>query len=266
MVNNVAGAPIPMGGSDNTITIPAVMVSQANGATLATQLAAGATVQLTLQIHTHPQLDGDYDDGVIAHEYGHGISNRLTGGGTNTSCLFNAEQAGEGWSDFFALMMTTDWTTAQPTDGPHARPVGTYVLNQPLTAVGIRRYPYSTSLSVNPLTYADMAPTPEVHAIGEIWCATLWDMTWNIIQMQSSIEPNLYTSTSTGGNAVALQLVMQGLKLQPCQPGFLDSRDAILAADSLLYNGRYHCAIWGAFARRGMGVSAREGTSTSATD
>ena len=84
------------------------MVSQANGATLATQLAAGATVQLTIQIHTYPQLDGDYDDGVIAHEYGHGISNRLTGGGTNTSCLFNAEAAGEGWSDFFALMMTTD--------------------------------------------------------------------------------------------------------------------------------------------------------------
>ena len=163
-------------------------------------------------------------------------------------------------------MMTTDWTTTPLSDGPRARPVGTYAFNQPPTAVGIRRYPYSTSLSVNPLTYVDMTPNPEVHAIGEIWCATLWDMTWNIIQMQGSIEPNLYASTSTGGNAVALQLVMQGLKLQPCQPGFLDSRDAILAADSLLYNGRYHCAIWGAFARRGMGVSAREGSSTSATD
>ncbi|GAB3580160.1 hypothetical protein GCM10027345_21190 [Hymenobacter daeguensis] len=264
VVNNVAGAPITMGGTDNTITIPAVMVSQADGAALAGQLDAGATVQLTLQI---PQrLDGDFDNGVVSHEYGHGISNRLTGGGSNTSCLYNAEQAGEGWSDYFALLMTTDWTTTPLTDGPRARPMGTYAVNQAATGAGIRRYPYSTNMSVNPLTYADMAASTEVHNIGEIWCATLWDMTWSIIQLQGRIEPNLYNSASTGGNAVALQLVMQGLKLQPCQPGFLDSRDAILAADSLLYNGRYHCAIWGAFARRGMGASAREGASTSATD
>jgi hypothetical protein len=144
--------------------------------------------------------------------------------------------------------------------------MGNYVKGQAATGGGIRRYPYSTNLVVNPLTYANMATSPEVHDIGEIWAVTLWDMTWNIIQQQGRIEPNLYNSASTGGNAVALQLVMQGLKLQPCQPGFLDSRDAILAADSLLYGGRYHCAIWGAFARRGMGASAREGASTSATD
>ncbi|MDO7848788.1 M36 family metallopeptidase [Hymenobacter sp. M29] len=264
MINNVAGAPVTMGGTDNTITIPAVMVSQADGALLAGQLDGGATVQLTLRPPL--QLDGDLDNGIITHEYGHGVSNRLTGGGSNVSCLGNAEQAGEGWSDFFALMMTTDWTTTQTTDGTRARPMGTYVRGQAATGAGIRSYPYSTNLSVNPLTYANMATNTEVHAIGEIWTATLWDMTWNIIQQQNSIEPNLYNSASTGGNAVALQLVMQGLKLQPCEPGFLDSRDAILAADSLLYNGRYHCAIWGAFARRGMGYSAREGSSNSASD
>ncbi len=259
-----AGQPaVVMGGTDNTITIPAVMVSNADGITISNLVGSG----LAVSIPALPQLDGDFDSGVMSHEYGHGISNRLTGGGTNTSCLYNAEQAGEGWSDFFGLMMTTDWTAAQTTDGTKARPIGTYVQGQAPTAGGIRRYPYSTNMSVNPLTYANMATSTEVHDIGEIWCATLWDMTWNIIQMQGSIERNLYAgSTSTGGNAVALNLVMQGLKLQPCQPGFLDSRDAILAADSLLYNGRYHCAIWGAFARRGMGYSAREGSSNSATD
>ncbi|MBF9221551.1 M36 family metallopeptidase [Hymenobacter ruricola] len=264
MVNNAPGPPVTMGGTDNTVVIPAVMVSQADGATLAGQLNAGATVQLTLNAPL--QLDGDFDSGIMAHEYGHGISNRLTGGGPNVSCLGNAEQAGEGWSDFFALMMTTDWTATPLTDGPRARPMGTYVQGQATSGSGIRRYPYSTSLAVNPLTYADMAASTEVHNIGEIWAATLWDMTWNIIQQQSSIEPNLYNSASTGGNAVALQLVMQGLKMQPCEPGYLDGRDAILAADSLLYGGRYHCAIWGAFARRGMGYSAREGSSNSATD
>jgi extracellular elastinolytic metalloproteinase len=266
VINNAPGAPTVMGGTDNTITIPSVMISQDDGATLVAQIANGVQVTLPKPTPTGPQLDGDFDSGVMSHEYGHGISNRLTGGGTNTSCLNNAEEAGEGWSDYFGLMMTTDWTTAQTTDGAKARPVGAYVYGQTTTGVGLRRYPYSTSLSVNPLTYANVASNPEVHAIGEVWTATLWDMTWNIIQQQGAIEPNLYNSASTGGNAVALNLVMQGLKLQPCQPGFLDSRDAILAADSLLYGGQYHCSIWSAFARRGMGFSAREGASTSATD
>ena len=266
VINNIAGAPSVMGGTDNTITIPAVMISQADGNTLVGQIANGVQATLPKPQPTGPQLDGDFDSGIMAHEYGHGISNRLTGGGSNTSCLGNAEQAGEGWSDYFGLMMTTDWNSAQTTDGPKARPVGTYVYGQPTTGAGIRRYPYSTNMSVNPLTYANVATNTEVHAIGEVWTTTLWDMTWNIIQQQGTIEPNLYNSASTGGNAVALNLVMQGLKLQPCQPGFLDSRDAILAADSLLYGGQYHCAIWGAFARRGMGFSAREGASTSASD
>ena len=77
-----------------------------------------------------PQLDGDLDNGIVVHEYGHGVSTRLTGGPANSSCLNNAEQGGEGWSDYLALMMTTDWTTAQLTDGPNARPMGTYVLGQ----------------------------------------------------------------------------------------------------------------------------------------
>ena len=265
VVNNVAGAPAVMGGTDNTITIPAVMISQADGAVLAAQVTNN--VQVTLpRTAALPQLDGDFDNGVVVHEYGHGLSTRLTGGPANSSCLNNAEQGGEGWSDYLALMLTTDWTTAQLTDGPTARPVGTYASGQAATGRGIRRYPYSTSLTTNPLTYANVATNPEVHAIGEVWCAALWDMTWNIIQQRGSIEPNLYSGVANGGNNVAMQLVVQGLKLQPCQPGFLDSRDAILAADSLLYRGQYHCTIWSAFARRGMGYSAVQGSSGSAAD
>jgi extracellular elastinolytic metalloproteinase len=266
VVNNAAGNPVTMFGTDNSITIPAVMISQANGALLAAQIANA--VQVTLPVNANTiQRDGDFDNGVMVHEYGHGISNRLTGGPANSSCLSNAEQGGEGWSDYLALMMTTNWTTAQLTDGPNARPVGTFAAGQAVTAGGIRRYPYSTSLTTDPLTYANVATSPEVHNIGEVWCSALWDMTWNVIQQNGRIEPNLYnTATDPGGNIVALQLVMQGMKLQPCQPGFLDARDAILAADSLLYNGAYHCAIWRAFARRGMGFSAQEGLSTSAID
>ncbi|MEZ5314492.1 MAG: M36 family metallopeptidase [Thermoanaerobaculia bacterium] len=40
-------------------------------------------------------------------------------------------------------------------------------------------------------------------------------------------------------------------------PGFVDGRDAILAANEVNYDGDFYCAIWNAFAKRGVGVSAR---------
>ena len=260
MVNNVGGAPIIMGGTDNTITIPAVMVDQTNGAILAAQLANGLNVTLS---GTVPVLfrDGDIDNAVVCHEFTHGISIRLTGGPSNSSCL-----NGEGWSDYYALMMTTNWATAAVTDGDIQRAMGTYVVSEGADGRGIRRYPYTTDHDINPLTYDSVATNTEVHSIGEVWCATLWDMTWSIIQQTNSITPNLYNSQGTGGNVVALNLVMEGLKLQPCSPGFIDARNAILAADSMLYNNAHKCAIWNAFAGRGMGYTASQGLSSSATD
>ena len=263
--NNVTGDPFAMGGSDTSITIPAIMVSSDVGNSLNIVLRTDTTVTATMA-PGGIVLDGDMDNGVICHEYGHGVSNRLTGGPANASCLGHAEQGGEGWSDYQALMMTTNWATAQLTDGNNARPIGNYVIGEATNGTGIRRYPYSTNLGIDPLTYANMASNTEVHAIGEIWCAALWDMTWNIIQQQGKIETNLYNSAGNGGNAIALQLVLEGMKLQPCTPGFLDARNAILAADSILYGYKHKCAIWNAFAGRGMGVSASQGSVNSATD
>ncbi|HEX6333307.1 MAG TPA: M36 family metallopeptidase, partial [Flavisolibacter sp.] len=262
MVNNVAGAPITMGGADNTITIPAVMISQSDGAAIKAQLGNNVNATLSAGVGR----DGDFDNGIIVHEYGHGISNRLTGGRTNASCLNNAEQAGEGWSDYLAMMFTTNWANAQVSDGTVPRPMGTFAFGQPVNGGGIRAYPYSTDMSINPLTYGNIASNTQVHFVGTVWCTVLWDMTWNIIQQTGSIDPDIYNSASTSGNAIALRLVMEGMRLQPCRPGFLDSRDAILAADSILYNGAFRCAIWNAFARRGMGYSAVQGLSTVATD
>lgn len=216
----------------------------------------------------NPDRDGDLDAGVMCHEYTHGISNRLTGGiAGGAGCLGNAEEGGEGWSDYFALMMTTNWATSQITDGFNIkRPIGNYVQGQGTTGGGIRTKPYSTNFAVNNLTYAFVQSSGgEVHSIGEVWCATLWDMTWNIIQMDG-INTNLFNAGGTGGNSVALKLVIEGMRLQPCSPGFLDARDAILRADQLLYNSRYHCAILSAFARRGMGTDARQGSSNSTND
>jgi len=212
------------------------------------------------------RIDGDLDNGVICHEYTHGISNRLTGGPSNTSCLNNAEQMGEGWSDYFALMVTTNWSKASATDGSKKRPLGTYVLGEMPDGAGIRTYPYSTNLSIDPWTYADLSSTGgDVHTIGEIWCSMVWEMTWSIIR-QTGIKPNLYRCNAGGGNNIALKLVMMGMKLQPCSPGFVDGRNAILKADTILYKGVHSRAIWRAFAKRGLGVFASEGSSNNYRD
>ena len=265
VINNASGAPITMGGGpDPTITIPAIMVSDVTGGILIGQLGNNLTVTLAAGVNR----DGDLDNGVIVHEYGHGISNRLTGGAATSGCVSNAEQMGEGWSDYYALMLTQDWASSNVNTGfTTSRGIGTYVLGQSPAGPGFRTQRYSTDFSINNRVFTAVLPgTGLQHSRGEIWCATLWDMTWNIIQQLNNITPNIYTATGAGGNIIALKLVTEGMKLQPCQPGFIDARNAILQADQILYNGAYSCAIREAFRRRGMGPLASQGSSSSVTD
>src|SRR5690606_26959314 len=67
-------------------------------------------MQMFLWDTASPEIDGDFDNGIITHEYGHGVSNRLTGGPANASALTTIQSRGmgEGWSDFFALMFTQE--------------------------------------------------------------------------------------------------------------------------------------------------------------
>ncbi|HEX5154629.1 MAG TPA: M36 family metallopeptidase [Parafilimonas sp.] len=265
MVDSIPGEPpFTMGGLDESIVIPAVMISYEDGLTIQEVLSKGTAVNVTLSAPQY--IDGDLDNGVICHEYTHGISNRLTGGPSNVFCLQNAEEMGEGWSDYIALMHTTNWSKANNNGGAIARGLGTYVLKQPPDGPGIRQYPYTTDMTVNPHTYADVAATGgEPHAVGEIWASILWDMTWFIIK-DEGINKDIFNSWGAGGNTTAYKLVMEGMKLQPCSPGFVDGRDAILKADTLLYGGAHACAIWKAFARRGVGAGASQGSSEVAGD
>jgi hypothetical protein len=199
---------------------------------------------------TSPRRDGDLDNMIIVHEYGHGVTNRLTGGPANADAL-NAIQSGgmgEGWSDWFGLMFTQEATDTKM----GAYSVGTYVLGEPANGAGIRRVPYSFNMSVDPLTYGDYNSSREVYDSGEIWCSALWDLNWLLID-EYGFDPDLYNGD--GGNNLAMQLVMDGLKLQPVNPSFLDGRDAILLADQILTGGANNLAIWTAFARRGMGFT-----------
>ncbi len=213
---------------------------------------------------TTPNRDGDFDAGIIAHEYGHGWSNRLTGGPNNVSCLdrfTTPEQMGEGWSDFLTVVFTAQASDTRTTN----RGVGTYALGQPPTGNGIRPAPYNTDMAVNWYTYDNLPSMAVPHGVGFVWNTMLWEMYWNLVD-EYGFNPNLYEDWSTGGNNLALRLVTDGLKLQPCSPGFVDGRDAILAADVALTSGQNQCTIWESFAKRGLGFSADQGSSGSRTD
>lgn len=262
VTNNIAGPPIAMGGADPTVVIPSVMISLNDGALFRANLPLSVTI--ADGTGGAPDRDSDLDAGVIAHEYGHGISNRLTGGRQTVSCLNNAEQMGEGWSDFFGMVLTARATDTALT----ARGVGTYVSFQPADGPGIRPTAYSTDTAVNPSTYASVADVVNIsqpHGIGYVWNTMLWEVYWNLID-RHGFNPDFYAPWSTGGNNLAIQLVMDGMKFQVCRPGFVDGRDAILAADVALTGGANQCEIWRGFAKRGLGFGASQGSSNNRSD
>jgi hypothetical protein len=215
--------------------------------------------------------DGDLDAGVIAHEYGHGVSNRLVGGPDNVSCLrTHDEREGEGWSDFWSYVLTM----RPGDDGATPRGIGTYVVYHEggRSDKGIRITPYSTDMEINPSTYETIKTAAEPHGVGYVWASMLWDLYWNLVE-RYGFNPSPYESWNTGGNNLAIQLVVDGMKFAPCEPGFADARDAIIAADAALTGdvangvpGANECLIWQTFARRGLGVDAVQGDFESKTD
>jgi Fungalysin metallopeptidase (M36)/Fungalysin/Thermolysin Propeptide Motif len=221
--------------------------------------------------YSHQARDGDLDSGVIAHEYGHGVSNRLVGGPNNVSCLrTHDEREGEGWSDWWSYVLTM----RPGDDGATPRGIGTYVVYHEggRSDTGIRITPYSTDMEIDPATYNTIKTAAEPHGVGYVWASMLWDLYWNLVD-KYGFNPNPYEAWNTGGNNLAIQLVVDGMKFAPCEPGFEDARDAIIAADAALTGnpsegvaGANECLIWSTFARRGLGVNADQGDFESKTD
>jgi hypothetical protein len=183
-----------------------------------------------------PCVDGDNDLSVIQHEYTHGMSTRMVGGGE----ALGGEQAGamgEGWSDFYALNHLFD-------AGLETQPIeGIYVTAN--AQRGIRNYSYAHS----PLNYGDLGYDivgNEVHSDGEIWTATLWQLRQGLLDQYG---------TKAGEKRAAL-LITAALADTAPNPSMLDARDGILTADQDLYKGKDVPLIWSVFANRGMGSQA----------
>ncbi|KAJ6537031.1 Fungalysin metallopeptidase-domain-containing protein [Mycena capillaripes] len=204
---------------------------------------------------TSPERGGALENDIFVHENTHGITNRMTGGGTG-KCLQTTEAGGmgEGWSD--AMAEWTEQTSATVKDYV----MGQYVIND---AAGIRSHPYSTSKTTNPLTYASFGTLNELGInctfpdIGEVWAHLLHNVYAALVSARGFSATAPIDPTSTAGNAVYLHLFIDALPLQPCEPTFLTARDAWIQADVNRYGGANKCILWNAFASRGLGVNAK---------
>ncbi len=120
-----------------SVNIPVVAIHLSDARVL--RQYAGTGLQVTLvavNLDSLPTLDSDLENYLIAHEYGHGVSNRLVGG-PHIICLNNAEAMNEGWSDFLGLA-----TFVRPGDtGAAKKGFGTYVMEDEPGEKGFRRYP-----------------------------------------------------------------------------------------------------------------------------
>lgn len=215
-------------------------------------------MQMYLFTRPNPDRDGDLDAGIVIHEYGHGISNRLVGGPSNTSCLTNRQQPGEGLSDWWTLA----YTARRGDRGTDPRGLGTYVLNQPVTGLGIRTQRYSTDPGVNTWTYASINGMAIPHGVGSVWAQAAWEMYWALVD-KWGFDPNLYNATGSAGNQRAMLYVNEGLKNTACNPTFTQVRDGIIQAASDIRGGEDVCLLWRAFAAFGLGTNAVSGGANS---
>lgn len=196
-----------------------------------------------------PDVNGGDDAAIVYHEYTHGLSNRLVTYASGVGAL-DAHQSGsmgEAWSDWYALDYLNAQGFAPDTATAGDVTIDRYAGNgQPtIRTMGIDcpADVASASCPGGGYTYGDLATISElgaqVHADGEIWAQTLWDLRQ---------DPDV-------GVAAARALVTEGMRLSPPNPSFLDMRNAILQADTALALD-LDDDIWAVFAARGMGFFA----------
>ena len=205
---------------------------------------------------TDPFIAGNSGDeaDIVYHEYTHGLSNRLVVDADGVSTL-NSQQAGsmgEAWSDWYAsdFLVNEGYTKDTSADGEVH--IGGYVAagadvirSEPADcSVGstLAACPGTAAAGPGGYTYGDFGKIygggPEVHADGEIWLQTLWDLRKAI------------------GSKKAESLVTRAMELSPDDPSYLDMRNSILAADTAVNGGQLQKKIWTVFAHRGMGYFA----------
>ncbi|WP_412541838.1 M36 family metallopeptidase [Longispora sp. K20-0274] len=247
-------------GANSSNGMPGANSNNANMSTPPDGMSPRMQMYLFFDDGNFPWLSANSGDSadIVYHEYTHGLSNRLVVDAMGNSTLSGqqARSMGEAWSDWYALDFLTNEGFQSDRKNAADELVGDYV-GHGIDGIRSQRIDCKVG-SVDPAchgtaaagtggyTYGDFgkisARGPEVHADGEIWVETLWDLRCEL------------------GSNVTESLVTRAMELSPSNPSFLDERNAILLADSVVFGGAYHAKIWSVFANRGMGFFAASNT------
>ncbi|WP_394840755.1 M36 family metallopeptidase [Pendulispora brunnea] len=261
------GAPQRPTGFDFT-GIPAVAIGRAD-VTRLRAVEGGVDMELRLEERF---LDGALDTSIVAHEWGHTLSNRLV---FDAHGLINRQgrSMGEGWSDFVAQLVLV-----RPEDdhtGPGSAYTGTYApgvyagrgVYQDFDYFGVRRVPYSTDMAKNALTFQHIelgVPLPKTHPVaswaselsnneahnaGEIWANVLWECYAALLRDRPRLSFDEAQSRMK-------KYLVASLSLTPSEPTFVEARDALLAAAQAV-DAADLALFKAAFAKRGLGAGAR---------
>jgi extracellular elastinolytic metalloproteinase len=202
--------------------------------------------------------DGDYDMSVIGHEYTHAITNRMIAG--PNAGLSSPQGMSESWSDLLAVEYLAEHGYAPK--GERGFTVGEYVTSDPVA--GIRNY----NMSNNRLNYSSVDYDfvgLQVHASGEVWSATNYDIRSAFIKrygygssaLQKACATGKKAVTSCPGNRRWIQLVFDSFLLMANSANSqVDARDALIGADLVRFGGANQDILWNAFAKRGLGEGA----------
>ncbi|WP_141323140.1 myxosortase-dependent M36 family metallopeptidase [Myxococcus sp. AB025B] len=273
ITNSATGVMTTMGASgvaavDNAITIPALLVTKPDGDGWRGALATAA-VKGRMRRNADLDRDGTLDNEIIAHEWGHYISNRLVGNGSG---LTNNQggSMGEGWGDFHAMLLSVREEDRNRAGNNNWQ--GTYGMAGYTQAGGrnngyywgIRRVPFSTDLTKNGLTLRHMADgttipanvpsnpdyagsnNAEVHNSGEVWATMLWECYASLLNAHPFGEAQDRMK----------RYLVASYKATPSSPTFLEGRDALLSVVAAADPADYQRFV-AAFAKRGAGFGAR---------
>lgn len=276
-----------LAGDAPELVLPTQSVQRSDALWLRERLAQ-APLSVELRAERGADRDAAMDAAIVAHEWGHYISNRLIGNASGLS-THQSRAMGEGWADFHALLLLVREQDALKPEGAGFR--GSYGVMNYVSAgrmpsfspnasyFGIRRYPYSTRREINPLEFQhiasgsqipDAAPrTPAslsadnsaVHNAGEVWGSLLWDCYASLLR--ETLPPTPRYSFDEAQRRMSEYLVA-GYKLTPNAPTYTEARDALLLA--MAVSDTEDLRLCGsAFAARGAGLRARSPSRSSLT-
>jgi len=260
------------GGEGNDQLIVLVQNGSGNNNAYMITGADGKSPRMKLLIYNRIkeyERDSAFSNQVIIHEFTHGVSARLVGGPSQTGCFKDgeADSINEGLSDFFSLLLTTKKNENRKKE---------LIWAKWLSNGTSRKYKYTMNQKVNPLKYSNLSHAKdkevEPHFGGQLWASIMYDVIWEVID-EYGFSNNILLNSSEGektyslevnsrdlpGNIRLAKIVVDALKLMPCNPTFIEARDSIFLAQRQFSNfKRMRCALWRGFAARGLGTNAKK--------